>query len=1546
MNKVLFLFFISVFSPWLVRSQSFTNEREKFVKEFQKATDDAGKGDSEFAKKSLQLFLLEGSSCPADNFAKMVNTANALFAAKRPFYPDVYNYVESIYGLITLNQSPKNWENYHAYIDKCLTEKKAAQITSFVSIATGLFNRGTLAQLADTRWLVKDSEFLLEMENTEPVFNFSKATLVSRHKSSNGQKDGNRIGDAEVVQTAGVFRPSSNTWTGKGGKITWEKVGLDKSKTFAEVNNYAVRFNTVTFIADSVLLTTPYFSTPVMGLIVDNPQKNLSEEDMIFPNFVSYKKELEIKNIAENVDYLGPFVLEGAKLIGKGTKANPTSIIIKRNDVPLMKIRGESIKMTPEKIAGSNVKFVLYLDNDSIFHNRANLTYSIDKKFVEIQSEEISNISLPFTSSYHQLDMYVPKLDWKTDENELIFTYDYGVSQQQRYARFESLRYFDPALYDRLQGLWNVHPLVALSQHVAKTKETTFSEGKAATALGATVEQVKSVLIELAVYGFIEYDLTAKTITVKPKLDNFVKGKAGTRDYDYLNFEMDCRPKSLNGYDDQQIKNDPYLQEMKAHYEKQNYERSQLKYLAKLNLNTKEIELVAIDVVKLSGPKNVAVFPDKSQITLQNDRNFIFSGWTNAGKMETKVLSGQYLYKENKIRMLKTDQSFLNVKPLQEADGKRPIQVVTPIRFITGDLFVDEPGNRAGINPKFQHFPKMKLAEPAYVYYNEKTLFGGAYDSSRFYYTVTPVEFDSLHNFNEKAFRLKGALTSAGIFPTITEDLKIMPDYSLGFSTKAPEAGYEFYGLASKYQNRIVLSANGLQGEGTINWVSSTAISKKLTFLPDSTVGLANFTCNPVETGVEFPDVAGEGAFICFVPKGKVLKAYSTEKTDLKYFKGDANLKGVAFVREDGMTASGDFYYTTAINSAKLFTFSRWEIMSDSSMFSLINTFAEKGEQKIAFQAENVKTHVSFKDRKGDFSLNKGASKINFPVNQYACKLDRFAWSLDKSELFLEQSAVLNAGADKNLDVVEDNFTSTHPEQANLGFNSSRARYDLKDRSIFCENVPYVIVADSKIFPDSQKVTIRKAAFMEPFKNAGIITSYVTKYHKIAKADVAVTSRNEFSGTGEYNYFDKDSTMTLFKLTSIKVEKSSAGLITTAIGNVTQEENFKLSKEFDFYGGVKIISNEPFLNFNGATRINHECAKFEKNWMSFNAPIDPKNIQIPVSANMLNLTGEKISAGFVWRNATNPEEIQMYPTFLSKLTDPVDNIAMTASGFLQYKKTERGPEYQIAPKERLVNENEAGNFLAMNTETCSMTGKGELINGLGLELVDVDVEAVGDLNFDQSNGLTTMDLTIAYNFAIDKGVVQNIANKLNQLPDKKSLDLSSGTLQRAILTWSDQKTLDKIKSDFLVDQSLKKLPEKMEKTIILTGVKLATFDREDAEEKGLISTTSDMSIVNMFEKPVMQKVIGRVFFQQTFDDPKEDATGADMFAFQFEFPGLEYFFRSQTNANKTKMQIKSSDAELMTAINGIKPDKRKTKKFEYETSTQDIIVEKFRRLFQ
>ena len=59
---------------------------------------------------------------------------------------------------------------------------------------------------------------------------------------------------------------------------------------------------------------------------------------------------------------------------------------------------------------------------------------------------------------------------------------------------------------------------------------------------------------------------------------------------------------------------------------------------------------------------------------------------------------------------------------------------------------------------------------------------------------------------------------SAGILPEIDMPLKIMNDYSLGFIVNAPENGYNFYGNNAKYNNKIALSNNGLQGSGTINF--------------------------------------------------------------------------------------------------------------------------------------------------------------------------------------------------------------------------------------------------------------------------------------------------------------------------------------------------------------------------------------------------------------------------------------------------------------------------------------------------------------------------------------------------------------------------------------------------------------------------------------------------------------------------------------------------------------------------------------------------------
>ena len=854
-----FLLLLSIVVLSLGYSQeTYTNNREKFVKEFQKSLTEFGKGEyHDFAKKDLPAMLLESNELADDYFSRMVQTCNLMVTKKLKPYPDIYQYVFSVYSLVKGKQSSASFTAWHSSVDKLLDNRNIKKFEDFIDLSAGFFSERRIAESSNFQWFYEGGSYSFEYTD-KPFIKCDNGKLVCRvvNKSASGRRDEKFIDSLGVSGTSGTYDPVLKKWEGTGGKLTWEKVGLPGNETYATLGGYHVSCKTPNLTADSVMLTTKYFSKPIMGSLSDRAFKINREEDRIYPQFLSYEKRLRIKNIREGVDYDGGFALEGASFVGRGVPNNPAQMIIYRNNQPFIKASAQQIYVYPEKIFCQNTATAMYFNTgDSVTHAGLNFQYDFDKHMVEFVRTKEGIGMAPFQDSYHMIDIYVAKITWDVNEQDILFTYDFGTSQEQRLARFESKRYFDARLYDQLQGLEPVHPLVSIYKYCYKYDEYLLTEGKAATALGKTVEQAKPLLLELSNYGFISYDSENQKVTVNPKLENFVLGKSGKRDYDNLIFVSDLRPKELKGYTEEQIKENKTLQQIQAQYKAESEERRLMAHFGKMNLGTLEIQLNAVDFVKLSDEQNTTVFPEGSQVTVKKNRNFDFVGWINAGKWEVNALSANYVYDEHKVNLLKTDETILRVRPMAETDGKQSIAMFNSIRGIKGEIFVDDPTNKSGQNEKITDFPKVKVTKPSFVYYNFKDLYRCAYDSTRFYYTIAPFEFDSLDNFNEKSFRLKGELTSAGIFPKITEDLKIMPDYSFGFSAGAPKEGYEFYGTNAKYDNKIILSNNGLQGAGTINYIHSTSISKALTFLPDSTIGYAQFSNKPIEVGVEYPDV-------------------------------------------------------------------------------------------------------------------------------------------------------------------------------------------------------------------------------------------------------------------------------------------------------------------------------------------------------------------------------------------------------------------------------------------------------------------------------------------------------------------------------------------------------------------------------------------------------------------------------------------------------------------------------------------------------------------
>jgi len=1532
-NFTKIIFFASVF--FFVNqavAQSYSSNREKFVKEFQKNLSDYGKGDfHDFVKNDLPVLLLESNDFSDVVFTQMVATCNLLEEKKFKPYPEIYNYVFSLSSLVKSKQPTASYNAWHSSVDKLLDSRYVKKFEDFIEMSASFFSERKIAASSNFEWFYLNGTYQFEFDN-KAYIKFQNGNLVCRAISN---RTDHEILDSLVVYNAsGSYDPNLKKWEGENGKITWDKVGLDGTKTFAVLKSFDLSLKTSTMRVDSVTLTTPYFSKPIEGMLTDRAFKINREEDKIYPQFLSFESKLLIKEIVPDVDYLGGFSLQGSNFMGTGSNDVPAKISLKRNGTVFITARAPLIIVTPQKITIQKSETALFLKSgDSLYHPGLDFNYDLEKKSVQMVRTKNGIGESPFQDSYHQLDIYAPKLNWIVGTDLLDFTYEFGTSQEQKMATFESKAYFDARVYDGLAGLGTVHPLVALSRYSYKYDEPLLTEGAASSALGLTVEQAKSILLKLSTMGFITYDTEGKTVRLNDKLETFVRSKSGTKDYDNIVFSSDLRPKELKGYSPEEIAKDEYLSSIQKHYDAQNEKRRLMKNFGTIDLSTLDLSLNAIDNVVVSASKNVVVFPEGSEVLVRKNRDFNFSGWVNAGKIETNTVAASFEYDTYKIKLLETENSVFRVRPLRQEDGLKSIPMVSSLTGVAGELFIDDPSNRSGNNVKFEHYPILKATSKAKIFYNSKDIFRGVYDSTRFYYTLEPFELDSLNGFKESALRLKGSLTSAGIFPVFKEEIQIMPDYSFGFSTKAPTGGFQFYGTDAKYENKVILSHNGLQGAGTINFINSTSVSKGLSFLPDSTVGIAKFVNRPSETGIQFPPVLAEEAYITYVPKKNILKAASMPKQNLDFFGGEAKMKGTAIISPKGMTGIGLMTFETATLISDNFKYKRYDIDADTSSFNLKNDNEDVSEDPLSFKTDNVTSHVSFKERKGEFTSNQGESTVEFPLNQYMCKMDKFTWFMDDYAIEMERQQDRDVAINSGVDLKGPNFYSTHPKQDSLQFMAPKAKFSIKDKTIYCDKVEYIDIADARIFPDSMKLNIRKKAKIDKLVNSEIVANYITKYHKFVKSEVEILARRDYKASGEYAYYDLDSNITYIVMKDIGLDTAYQ---TKAHGVIDQSVNFKLSPKFDYYGDMHIRASNPTVLFKGATRINHECDKFDRNWMSFTAELDPKNIQIPVQSDMKDLDGGPISAGIVWRDSPVVDSIALYPTFLSKMVSADDPKLMSASGFLQYNDDAK--EFQIGSKNKLLNRSEAGTFIALHTESCSMNGEGEI--SLGMDFGDAEVSAVGVVNYNQATGETSMNLTTKFTMPLDKGIFQDVAKRINEIEGLKPMDFASTTLEQAIVEWDGVAVADEFKSKFTIDGVVKKVPDSFSKSITFSGVRLSSFE-DKQQNRGLITNVESAVLVNVYGEPVMKYVPFKAFFQQIYS-----GGGGDRFTYFLNIPGgRDYFMYYSMNKKDGTLRIKSGDQEFNTALSEMKEDKRKTKNFLYESTTNSVYVNKFLELF-
>lgn len=1379
---------------------------------------------------------------------RVVEVANFMVKKRFEPFPHFRDYLAAVAAFPAGGRDPKEFDAWMQGLDGLVQKGRKQNVASFIAMCSGLFREGNLVESPSTIWRSRNRTFSFVFDSIPKVV-FERTDLVCLAK-----------GDSAVIRnTSGTYYPTLEIWKGRGGTVTWERAGLRPTATFAEWSHpYEVRMKSASFDVDSVRFNDPYFDKALLGKLSDKVLANVDPTTATYPRFESYDRRMKIREIAEGIDFEGGFTMEGAKLQGYGTKEEPAYLTFYRDKRPFIITRGLLFSIDPERITSDDVAVQVRLDQDSLYHPSVSLRFQKDKKQLSLIKKDEGLSKAPFYNTYHQLDMYFEVLTWKQGDPVVRMGNLLGSSQTR--ASFESFDYFKEKRYMGMLGIDAVHPLVRLNDF-SKQNNGYFYAQEFAVFSKMQKQQVVPLLIDMANKGYLNYDPETEWVEVLPRLRQHILNSAGKQDYDALQFNS-------NTEDGEN---------------------------ALLNLLNLDLTMKGVSRVVVSDSQDVKIFPKDKLVTLKKGRDFTFGGQIQAGKLTFHGKEYYFHYDAFTVDLLNVDSvSFMATSFEPNDRGERNlVRVKNVLEQVTGSLEIDAPSNKSGLQQKkYPAYPKFNSSRESFVFYDKGSIQRGVYARDRFYYRSEPFQIDSLDNFTNDGLTFTGTMVSGGIFPDIKEPLRLQPDYALGFVRNTGTAGMPLYGKKARFTSTIVLNNRGLQGEGTLDYLTTTLRSKALVFCPDSTLGRADSLVNTASTAPsKVPAVTGTEVFVRLEPARDVLRTEKLRKPMVMY-DGQAELHGLTDLTPKGMTGAGLIDFRNATLESKLFDFETLKIHADTSNFRL----TDSGAEGIAFKTDNVNATIKLDERVGEFVSNGSETKVEFPVNQYVCFMDRFKWYMDQGDIELESDRTAAAGSE-DLQLSGSNFISTRPDQDSLAFMAPKARYDLKRHLITANEVQYIQVADALVTPDSMRVRIRRNAVMDPLNNAVITANYVTKYHRIYNATVSIKARRSYSGSGDIDYVDENKRAFRIKLQNVNVDTTFQ---TYARGRVAKEEDFQLSPAFDFFGDVELTASIKELTFNGSTRIQHGCEALARNWMSFRGAIDPLEVFIPVSDTLYDDQGALIGAGVY---LTNEDPFSTYGTFLSRTKDPKDRPVITAKGLLYYDKGRK--EYMISNKEKIRQRNLPGDLVSLATENCLVAGDGRI--HYGVDLGRIALTNVGGVRFEgDGNKATTNGVSMVDMFFHDNAL-ERMATEILAYPEQKPVDITKTYYEKLMRELLGLERSDKLISELSIKGEIKRLPDELVKPLVLADVRM----KWDGPEQSWVSE-GDIGIATILKKPVYRYVKGKVHLERK--------RSGDIMTILLMLDDQTYYFFQYT---RNYLYAYSSDQQFNTMLSELKDDKRK-----------------------
>ena len=1390
----------------------------------------------------------------------IITISQLLIKRKARPYPHFYKLMQCMLAFEEYNQNPQNYTNWvNGFIN--LLEKRKTKTLEFdnlLGVTNVLLRKNYLYESGSTTWKATSPVYRIETEDEFTVV-FDKTDLVCYSKRDS----------MHLFETRGVLYPIENIWKGETGLVTWERGGYSRHDVFARLASYQIDLTKSEYTAEDVTFTNKiYFDEPLKGVLNDKVKYNSDPEDATYPKFDSYTKKFVIHNLYDNIDYEGGLSMQGAKLVGTGTQENNAKLKIYRNDTLVLTASSVYFGFRADRISSQQTAINIKLRQDSIYHPNLFFTYRVKNRELTLLKTDNYSSQGPYFNSYHKIDMNFDQLSWLMDENVMRFTAPRGSSIGNAY--FESVNYFNYNKYMDMMMLDNEHPLYVLKKFAAIYGSDEFPIEAYADYLNMPLHQVQHQMMRMAFGGFVFYDMNKETVTLKPRLYDYLAASINKIDYDVIGFDSRVESPREN---------------------------------AVYNIQTNDLTINGISEIHLSDSQNVWIYPIPDRIVLKYNRDFQFDGVVEAGLLTFFGKNFFFDYDSFKIKLQNVDSLKLDYQTDRTDGYGFPVieHVESQIQLVTGEVMIDKPDNKSG-RESYPEYPIFISKQNSYVYYNRKYIQNGVYGSDSFYFKVYPFEMDSLDNFNYRDLNFKGEFVSAGIFPSFEKELSLQPDNSLGFRQLTPEEGYPVYDGKGTYFNEMWLSNKGLRGDGKLEYLTSTTWSNDFIFYPDSMNTLsARYEIARKTTETQYPAVNSVNNYIHWMPYEDVMIAKKTD-TDFNMFNDSTYLSGDLALGPSGLSGSGRMNLSNADLKSNDFTFKAEEIGSDTTDFFLKSLHTDG----FTVLCKNVSTSINFQEHKGWIKSNEGYSLVEFPENKYISYIDYFIWDMDKKELSMG-SATASAEVDytdENSEPEGPRYISVHHDQDSLNFVAPLANYDYENNEIHAMGVKYITVADARIYPFEGEVTVERDAKMRTLEKARIRTDTLTRYHTIHTATVNIASRNYYSGLGNYDYVDENDEVHMIHFNEIKVDSGH----TVASGDIYEAAHFRLSPVFEFQGRTFLRAPDSLLTFKGGVKIEHNCDQLEPSWLYFQTAIDPDNIYIPLPEQPVNIDRQKIYAGMYMYY----DSVHIYPAFLTAGKSYSDRTIVTSHGYLYYDKVSQ--LFKIGSKEKINDFTLPENYLNLHREECRIYGEGHI--DLGEDLGQVKLDAYGNIKHELTTNETTLDIVLMVDFYLSEPMAQLMAYEIDSAQGLQPVDMNRLVWKKTMDALVGAEEAKKLSEELTLFGTIKELPPELKHRFTFSDLKLKWNDATNSYQSvGQIGIASiDNVQINKMVNGYMELQIKR---------------SGDIFDFYLEVDRRTYYYFGYTRG---VMQTLSGNREYVETIMNMKPKDRKMKVHRGETS--------------